>query len=58
MWECVDGRVWDGSTITMCVSAGSRMFWSVLINNSLAGVRLELGQKRNTGRDGVGEGAG
>lgn len=35
VWEYVDGRVWDGSTIAMCVSAGSRMFWSVLINNSL-----------------------
>lgn len=35
VWEYVDGRVWDGSTTAMCVSAGSRMFWSVLINNSL-----------------------
>lgn len=41
MWECADGRVWDGSAISMCVSAGSRMFWSVLINNSLG--RLEAG---------------
>lgn len=40
-WECVDGRVWGGSAIAMCVSAGSRMFWSVLINNSLG--RLEAG---------------
>lgn len=40
-WECVDDRVWDGSAIAMCVSAGSGMFWSVLINNSLG--RLEAG---------------
>lgn len=40
-WECVDSRVWDGSAIAMCVSAGSGMFWSVLINNSLG--RREAG---------------
>lgn len=40
-WECVDSRVWDASATAMCVSAGSRMFWSMLINSLLG--RLEAG---------------
>lgn len=42
-WECVDGRVWGASAITVCVSAGSRMFWSVSINNSLGRREAEAG---------------
>lgn len=47
-WECVDGRVWGGSAIAMCVSAGSGMFWSVLINNSLGRRKAGAGQRRST----------
>lgn len=48
-WECVDGRVWGGSAIAMCVSAGGRMFWSVLINNSLGRREAGQGQRRSPG---------
>ena len=48
-WECVDSRVWDGSAIAMCVSAGSGMFWSVLINNSLGRREAGAGTERSTG---------
>lgn len=40
-WECVDSRAWDGGAITVCVSSGSRMFWSVLRNKCLG--RREAG---------------
>lgn len=45
VWECVDSRVWDGSAIAVCVSAGSRMFWSVLINNGLGRRGAEAGTR-------------
>lgn len=49
-WECVDGRVWGGSAIAKCVSAGSGTFWSVLINNSLGRHKAagQAGQRRST----------
>lgn len=59
-WECVDGRVWGGSTVAMCVSAGSRMFRSVLINNSLgrreagAGTEVKHWGMARAGRGGAG----
>lgn len=51
-WECVDGRVWDGSAIAMCVSAGSRMFCSVLINNSLGWRKAGAGTDARLGEEG------
>jgi hypothetical protein len=44
-WECADGRVWDGKRHFMCVSASSRMFWAVLINDSLSEQEAGAGDK-------------
>lgn len=47
--ECVDGGVWGGAAaIAMCVSAGSPMFCSVLIN-SLSKQIAGVGDNREAG---------